>query len=65
MSFYKRLVGVGYALKPLDLLIIFIRIFMKVASEPTLYAYSFTGTKTVLTGTSKSGKGCGYHGLRL
>ena len=58
VSFYKRLVGVGYALKTaLDLLIIFIRIFMKVLRvNPHYMPIPFTGTKTVLTGQVKAGR---------
>ncbi|KTF06475.1 hypothetical protein MGSAQ_002029, partial [marine sediment metagenome] len=57
VSFYKRLVGVGYALKTaFDLLIIFIRIFMKVLRvNPNYMPIPFTGTKTVLDWTGKSG----------
>ena len=57
-SFYKRLVGVGYALKTaFDLLIIFIRIFMKILRvNPHYMPIPFTGTKTVLTGQVKAGR---------
>jgi len=58
VSFYKRLVGVGYALKTaFDLVIIFIRIFMKVLRvNPHYMPIPFTGTKTVLTGQVKAGR---------
>ncbi len=58
ISLVKRLVGVGYALKTVfDLLVIFIRIFMKLLRvNPHYMPVPFTGTKTMLTGQVKAGR---------
>ncbi len=58
LSLYKRLIGVGYAMKAaLDLLIIFLRIVMKLLRvNPHYMPIPFTGTKTMLTGQVKSGR---------
>ena len=58
VSFYKRLENVGYGLKAVfDLLVIFLRIFMKIIRINSHYMpVPFTGTKTVLTGQVKAGR---------
>ena len=58
ISLVKRLVGVGYALKTVfDLLVIFVRIFMKLLRvNPHYMPVPFTGTKTMLTGQVKAGR---------
>lgn len=58
ISMVKRLIGVGYALKTgFDLLVIFLRIFMKILRvNPHYMPIPFTGTKTVLTGQVKAGR---------
>lgn len=58
ISFYKRLAGVGYALRTVvDMLVIFVRLFLKIIRVNSHYMpVPFTGTKTLLTGQVKAGR---------